>query len=251
MKSIFEKNRAPLICTPITGGSEGEIINQLNMLKEHDPDVIEWRADFFTELNDKERVLAVLSTIKKQTDIPVLFTIRAMHEGGEEIPLYDREKTGLICDVCKYSSVDFIDYETSNGIQHLTEIKKAAEKYEKQLILSYHNFQYTPSIEVLKEKAQLAVEYGADIVKIAVMPENKEDVYHLLEATRKIDEQLTVPIITMSMGEKGALSRVIGWAYGSVLTFGVGVEASAPGQVPVKALRNTIQSMKELLPEWK
>src|SRR5699024_8296771 len=143
------------------------------------------------------------------------------------------------------------DYETSNGIQHLAEIKKAAEKYEKQLILSYHNFQYTPRIEVLKEKAQLAAEYGADIVKIAVMPKNKEDEYHLMEATRQIDEQLTVPIITMSMGEKGALSRVIGWAYGSVLTFGVGVEASAPGQVPVKALRNTIQSMKELLPEWK
>src|SRR5699024_7212620 len=109
--------------------------------------------------------------------------------------------------------------------------------------------QYTPSIEVLKEKAQVAVEYGADIVKIAVMTKNKEDVYHLLEATREIDEQLTVPISTMSMGEKGALSRVIGWAYGSVLTFGVGVEASAPGQVPLKALRNTIQSMKELLPE--
>src|SRR5699024_8552588 len=131
------------------------------------------------------------------------------------------------------------------------EIKKAAEKYEKQLILSYHNFQYTPSIEVLKEKAQLAVEYGADIVKIAVMPKNKEDVYHLLEATRKIDEQLTVPIITMSMGEKVGLSRFICWAYGSILTFGVGVESSAPGQVTVKALRNTIQSMKELLPEWK
>ena len=251
MKSIFEKNRAPLICTPITGGSEIEIINQLNMLKEHDPDIIEWRADFFIELNDKERVLEVISNIKKQTDSPVLFTIRAMHEGGEEIPLHDSEKTELISDVCKHSSIDFIDYETSNDIQHLTEVKEAAEKYEKPLILSYHNFQYTPSKEVLKEKAQFAVEYGADLVKIAVMPENKEDVYHLLEVTREMNEQLTVPIITMSMGEIGALSRVIGWTFGSVLTFGVGVEASAPGQVPVKALRHTIQSMKELLPEWK
>src|SRR5699024_12514415 len=97
----------------------------------------------------------------------------------------------------------------------------------------------------------LAVEHGADSVKRAVRPKNKEGVYQLLEATRKIDEQLTVPIITMAMGEKGALSRVIGWAYGSVWTFGVGVEASAPGQVPEKALRNTIQSMKELLPKWK
>src|SRR5699024_4339094 len=168
-----------------------------------------------------------------------------------EISLHDREKTGLICDVCKYSSVDFIDYETSNGIQHLTEIKKAAEKYEKQLILSYHNFQYTPSIEALTEKAQFDVGSGAVRLKIAMPPNNKEVVSHLLEGTRSIDAQLTGPRITMSVGEKGALSRVIGWAYGSVLTFGVGVEASAPGQVPVKALRNTIQSMKELLPEWK
>src|SRR5699024_9197446 len=139
------------------------------------------------------------------------------------------------------SSVNFIDYEISNGILHLTKIKKTAEKYETQLILSYHNFQYKPSIKLLKEKVQIAVEYGADIVRIAVKSENKEDVYHLLEEIRKMDDQLNVPIITMSMGEIGALSRVIGWAYGSVLTFGVGVEASAPGQVPVKALRDTIR----------
>src|SRR5699024_3365499 len=102
-----------------------------------------------------------------------------------------------------------------------------------------------------KDKAQFAVEDGADLEKIAVMPENKEDVYHLLEVTREMDEQLTVPIITMSMEEIGALSRDVGWAYGSVLTIGVGVEASVSGQVPVKALRHTIQSMKELLPKWK
>src|SRR5699024_12656661 len=125
----------------------------------------------------------------------------------------DREKTGLICDVCKYSSVDFIDYETSNGIQHLTEIKKAAEKYEKQLILSYHNFQYTTSIEVLKEKAQVAVEYGADIVKIAVMPKNNEYVYKLLDVIRKIEEHLTLTCIHMSMGTKCSESSVISTDY--------------------------------------
>src|SRR5699024_12464033 len=109
MKSIFEKNRAPLICTPITGGSEIEIINQLNMLKEHDPDIIEWRADFFIELNDKERVLEVISNIKKQTDIPVLFTIRAMHEGGEEITLSNSDKTKMISDACKNCSIHCIE----------------------------------------------------------------------------------------------------------------------------------------------
>src|SRR5699024_570055 len=99
-------------------------------------------------------------------------------------------------------------------------------------------------------KAEVAERMGADFVKLAVMPENKADVFALLEATRMIDEALEVPVITMSMGELGGLSRVMGWAYGSVLTFAVGVEMSAPGQMPIKELRHVINQTQELLPSW-
>src|SRR5699024_3960039 len=118
------------------------------------------------------------------------------------------------------------------------------------LPISYHNFDYSPGNNKLLEKAEVAERMGADFVKLAVMPENKADVFALLEATRMIDEALEVSVITMSMGELGGLSRVMGWAYGSVLTFAVGVEMSAPGQMPLKELRHVINQTQELLPSW-
>ena len=248
---MFKKDQKPAICTPLTGKTEAEIIEQLEVMRVHLPDVIEWRADFFQELEDTALVLKVIEKIKQVTNIPLLFTIRAEHEGGEPIALSTDEKVELLKVVCHKSAVEMIDVETSNGDHVVNEIREASEAAGKKLILSYHNFQSTPGKEELKERAEQAVTLGADVVKIAVMPNCKREVFQLLHLTKEIDESLDIPIITMSMGDLGGLSRIIGWAYGSVLTFGVGVELSAPGQMPVKELREAIQTIQKLVPSWK
>ena len=241
----FGWERYPAICTPVTGKTMEEILEQVEVVRVHLPDVIEWRADFFEELADTNRVLEVLAAIKEATEIPVLFTIRAQHEGGERITLSTEDKVDLLEKVCGQSDVEIVDFETSNGDVFVEKVRAAAHANEKQLILSYHNFDYSPGNNKLLEKAEVAERMGADFVKLAVMPENKADVFALLEATRMIDEALEVPVITMSMGELGGLSRVMGWAYGSVLTFAVGVEMSAPGQMPIKELRHVINQTQE------
>ena len=43
-------------------------------------------------------------------------------------------------------------------------------------------------------------------------------------------ETLDIPLISMSMGGVGSLSRIMGWVYGSAATFAVGKSSSAPGQ---------------------
>ncbi len=53
-------------------------------------------------------------------------------------------------------------------------------------------------------------EAGADIAKIAVMPESTEDVLTLLSATCKAKKELTCPVITMSMAGTGLISRLSG-----------------------------------------
>ena len=42
-----------------------------------------------------------------------------------------------------------------------------------------------------------------------------------------------VPVVTMSMGKMGAISRISGQVFGSAITFASFAEASAPGQIPV------------------
>ena len=53
----------------------------------------------------------------------------------------------------------------------------------------------------------------------------------LLSATQGASQSLSIPLISMSMGPYGSLSRMVGFVYGSALTWAVGKSSSAPGQV--------------------
>ncbi|HLR43146.1 MAG TPA: type I 3-dehydroquinate dehydratase [Pseudogracilibacillus sp.] len=244
------KENIPHICTPLTGQTVVELLEQLDNIIGKKPDMIEWRADFFELLHDFEAVVDFIEQVKEKTEIPLLFTIRSIHEGGEDIELTEVDKVALICHVCAQTAVEFVDYETSNEREYLEQIREAAVKHGKELILSYHNFMKTPDNDELLERALLAERVGADVVKLAVMPESKEDVFRLLNVTQELARKLDCPIITMSMGELGAMSRVNGWLYGSCLTFAVGVEVSAPGQIAIEPLREAIEQTKSLLPAW-
>ena len=81
---------------------------------------------------------------------------------------------------------------------------------------------------------------GADIAKLAVMPHTAADAARLLEATAcAMAARPGTPLITMSMGPLGAVTRFCGGAFGSCATFGVtsGTAASAPGQPPADLLK--------------
>ena len=85
---------------------------------------------------------------------------------------------------------------------------------------------------------------GMDVAKMAVMPQSEKDVRMLLEATAEMKEQHPqTPVITMSMGKMGVLSRMAGELFGSALTFGTVGQASAPGQIPVKELRKILEML--------
>ena len=93
-------------------------------------------------------------------------------------------------------------------------------------------------------------EKGADILKLAMMPKAPEDVLNLLYATVQINtflreksrsEEEIKPVITMSMGKLGAVTRISGETFGSAVTFGAMEKASAPGQLETEALYNILE----------
>ncbi len=245
MNGVFKEEKMPYICTPLTGKNKEEIMEELDLVLPEKPDFLEWRADFLHKLDDLPYVFSVLEGISEKSNLPLLFTIRSIHEGGEQISLSEEQKVKLISEVCKSNAVSLIDYEVSSHPEYIRELRNVSEKHGKRLILSYHNFSRTPSEEEMLKKLFLAEFYGADIAKAAVMPETKDDVLKLLQVTNDASKALEIPLITMSMGSLGAISRMIGWAYGSILTFGSGLEASAPGQIPVRKLKQMIAMMKE------
>lgn len=245
MDGILKKQKIPYICTPLTGKNKEEIMDEIDLVLPEKPDMLEWRADFLHKLDDLPYVFSVLEGIAEKSDLPLLFTIRSIHEGGQQISLSEEQKMKLISEVCKNDAISLIDYEVSSDSANIKELRRVSQKHGKQLILSYHNFNCTPSEEEIMKKLFLAEFYGADIAKAAVMPKTEGDVLRLLQLTNNAGKALDIPLITMSMGSLGAISRIIGWSYGSILTFGSGVKESAPGQIPVRRLRQLIAMLKE------
>ncbi|UJL46261.1 type I 3-dehydroquinate dehydratase [Virgibacillus sp. NKC19-16] len=247
---LFHNKKPPYICIPLTGKNKEEIHDELKMIIPKQPDLIEWRADFFEEIHDIDSVLAIAEEIATTSKTPILFTIRSEKEGGEKISVTQEEKVHLLSEICKSPGVAIIDFEVSNDPEHIRELRSVSKEHNKKLILSYHNFNFTPESSEIMKRVFKAEFYEADIVKVAVMPETKEDVLRLLEVTKEADDSLAIPIVTMSMGQMGSLSRIIGWAYGSIITFGLGVQSSAPGQVPIDDLRQMIEMVRETVGEW-
>ena len=111
-------------------------------------------------------------------------------------------------------------------------------------MLSFHDFQRTPPLQELLERFRQAQALGADLAKVAVMPQHPADVLTLLQATWQASEELAIPVAGMAMGALGAVSRVAGGEFGSALTFAVGQAASAPGQLPIEDLRAALAALR-------
>ncbi|WNF37770.1 type I 3-dehydroquinate dehydratase [Bacillaceae bacterium IKA-2] len=245
-RELFNEEEIPYICTPLTGKTTNEIILEVKNIVSKKPNMLEWRVDFFSDINNTDRVLRTLQEIDTHSNgLPLLFTIRAQKEGGQEIPLNDNQVVELLSEVCKSKFVNLIDFEVSNNLEHIKHLREVSKKYSKKLVLSYHNFENTPTkTEIIKHLSKMAF-HNADIAKVAYMPKNHEDVMNLLNATRDAKEILDIPLITISMGDIGVMSRVLGWVYGSVLTFAVGEKSSAPGQISIESLQEMIRMLKK------
>ena len=126
--------------------------------------------------------------------------------------------------------VDAVDIELSSG-DVLKQARPAIEKHRGVLIISYHNFSGTPADTRLAEIMDHAVAEGADIIKIATFAEREDDVLRLLNFTSK---HRAKRLVSIAMGAKGAISRLVFPLAGSLMTY----TSTAPsdGQVPLSTL---------------
>ncbi|EBF1872566.1 type I 3-dehydroquinate dehydratase, partial [Salmonella enterica] len=136
---------------------------------------------------------------------------------------------------------DMIDLELFTGDDEVKATVDYAHQHNVAVIMSNHDFHKTPAAEEIVQRLRKMQELGADIPKIAVMPQTKADVLTLLTATVEMQERYADrPIITMSMSKTGVISRLAGEVFGSAATFGAVKKASAPGQISVADLRTVL-----------
>lgn len=231
------------ICVPVIGEKKESILIQAEQLKESAADIIEWRADYYCDVMDIDKVLSLIEDLTNTLgDKPVLFTFRTKKEGGEKSidSLYYKM---LIKNVVKQGKVGAVDVELFMGDGLLTEISEYCKEYGVKIIASNHDFEKTPDKNEIVNRLTDMKRKGADISKIAVMPQNSKDVLTLLEATEEVKNTYPdMTIITMSMGQLGVISRLSGKTFGSAMTFAARTKelASAPGQIEMAELERII-----------
>ena len=252
-KSIFVENLEigagmPKICVPVTGRNKIQILEQVKKIKETHPDLVEWRADFYESILDPDGLEKILMAIKDILgQIPLLFTFRSQEEGGSR-PISTEDYVNLIQKVSEFGNVQIIDVEVRRDAQAMNRLIGVIHSNGKTVLGSHHRFDRTPSrsdmIKILKS-LELS---GADIVKMAVMPHSMGDVNNLRQTTNEATcDYLNRPVVTMSMGKIGEVSRVAGEVFGSCITFGCVGEVSAPGQIPIEQLRQQLLGIHKIV----
>ncbi|AIQ50733.1 type I 3-dehydroquinate dehydratase [Paenibacillus sp. FSL R7-0331] len=248
VKNVTLGEGMPKICVPLVSTTLAELEAEAAALKALAPDVVEWRSDYFAEVEDLAAVKAALERIQGLLpDIPLIFTFRSAREGGEQEISADYY-VQLNKAAAESGWADIIDVELSGGEPQVRELIAAAHACGVFVIVSNHDFGGTPSEEEIVSRLRRAQELGGDLPKIAVMPNSAGDVLTLLAATVKMQELYADrPIITMSMGGEGVVSRLAGEIFGSALTFGAAHKPSAPGQVAVAELRKVLELLHKSL----
>lgn len=244
----------PKICVPLTGICESELCSQAKKIAEAKPDLVEWRADFYEYLSDIQKVETMLKKLKEiLAGIPVLFTIRTVWEGGQA-ELDPEVYRSINRSVAAANLAELIDVEVFGGNMYedicpdIIGFIEDLHETNVKVIASSHDFEKTDSAEVLLRRFRSMDTSGADILKMAVMPRCEADVQAIMEATDQMRLHDTErPLISMSMGALGTVSRIEGERFGSTLTFATVGAASAPGQIPLEELREKIlQLHKEI-----
>jgi shikimate kinase len=123
---------------------------------------------------------------------------------------------------------DIIDIEYASPQKD--EVLRLAKKFGCKVIVSFHEYEEVPKRIPDKEKA--------DLLKIAVFMNSKEDMQDLLRLYGHRDD-----VIIVGMGPHGVQMRVIAPLFGSYMTYCYVREKTAPGQLQLQTM---IKIYKEL-----
>lgn len=222
-------------------------------------DVVEWRIDPLPASSDvggAARAEAALDLLPQATaaGLPLLVTLRTEFEGGHvdisesdyaevirrliagladtEVGAGSGGEAGAVVEsagVRRGAVPVAVDVEIARS--EAPSLIAAAREAGIPVVASNHNFESTDSHEDLLAVFRAMGEAGADVAKVAMMPQSPVDVARLLAVTAEAQAELECPVLGISMGQLGRASRIMGADFGSCATFAQIGEASAPGQI--------------------
>ena len=211
-----------MICAVINGPSYEEIRQQMAIALQK-ADLVEWRIDLFSDLN-------VISKIRDEFIIPIIFTLRSYEQGGKD----KRSLVERLESIRYLASLnpEYLDLEMNIPCSFVDEITSRYPNIK--IILSYHNFSETPQdLDSLYKSMNVTTDH---YYKIALMANTAIDTMRFLCWLKK--NNASNKLIAISMGTHGQISRIIAPLLGTPWTYASTDEHSAvaPGQLSIQTL---------------
>lgn len=236
---LYLDPQTPRIIVPLFARSLADLETQAGAAQASaDADLAELRLDPLRQGD----WLPALALTRKLVQKPLIVTIRTAREGGEAAIDPNTYRDACLA-LLAQGGVDALDIEWRHDAALVRALRDGAKRAGAAALFSEHHFDGTPDTHAMVEALHGMLDAGADIAKLAVMPHSRADAARLLLATAEVhDARPQAPLITMSMGALGAVTRFCGGAFGSGATFGTLSAASAPGQPRAAELKAKLEA---------
>ncbi|MFQ5940646.1 MAG: type I 3-dehydroquinate dehydratase [Nitrososphaerales archaeon] len=227
------------ICVSIGTNDINLLKNMVNESVNNNANFIEVRFDFLDRsvMND---ALEVVLNYKEKS----VFTCRANNEGGKYAGTeLDRITTLRRLATFTPKLLD-IEYNTMKENEDLHDQFTALNC---DTLVSWHNFQQTPSKGELVNMINKMKEYSNNI-KIVTMAKSLNDSISILKLYEYAMTS-NLNLIAFCMGEHGKLSRVLCTYAGAIFTYASLAKALAPGQLSIKQMLAIYEKLEKEKPE--
>lgn len=218
------------MCASVLEENEEDVLKTVKNIPLEYVDYIELRLDSIREVSS-QKADYLIREIRKITSTPIILTNRTQKEGGLN-RLSEEERIRILEENASSVEITDVEYFTDD------ELRQRVIDAANDTIISYHNFDETPSEEYLQKIVDESFRIGS-IPKIAVKPNSMEDTYILLGLQMK-----NKGIIGISMDKLGSYTRIIAPIMGSPVTYASISKESAPGQFDVKTTSEMIKKLK-------
>lgn len=206
-------------------------------------DAIELRVDLLNSY-DLDFVAEQVGLLRNHTEIPIIFTVRTISQGGK-FPDNDYEKIAALTELAFKMGVAYVDMELSlpEGLFATLVSKKKFTK----VIGSHHDFSgdFKWDNAEWENKYQFGVNSDVDIIKFVGTALEFEDNF-ALEEFRK--SHISKPLIAINMRRLGQLSRIVNPLLTPV-THHLLPNSAAPGQLSIAQINVALTQIGELTPK--
>lgn len=202
---------------------------------------VELRVDLLKSW-DLEFVSKQLSLLRIHTDLPIIFTLRTVSQGGK-FPDGDHEKIKVLTELAFKMAVGYVDLELSLP-EGLFATLASRRRFTK-VIGSHHDFnaQYKWDNSEWENKWQFGLNNNVDLIKFVGMATSTEDNFAL--ENFRISHQDKKPFIGINMSLFGQLSRILNPLL-TPITSELLPNSAAPGQLTIQQINQGLVTIGSL-----